>query len=301
MALCTVWENQRWYPFKGWSRKLLPADWHPWSDEHGNKTNMEDKKVPAVDGFESRQCEWDGDWKNVIGLNTDKEGWTYGVSFRIALVAGWNTQSEVSSCVRRRMWTRQAKVMNEYQLRSSCAFLPVITDASHYQAPEPSHSYAEHPMAPAFRIVHQRSNKTVRLLPSGMAIYSAGTGSNFRLINNCLAVMDGDVIRGYLRRKASPGGTVNVVLHKKPGTDLWRLDKDSNLLWNIQHPPMALHPSGGYATDGECDSIVLHAHTRNPARLAVHFELATRSNVRCVISLRMQVSNQMIVSFKSLQ
>eukprot|EP01060_Flectonema_neradi_P036597 TRINITY_DN7095_c0_g1_i2.p1 TRINITY_DN7095_c0_g1~~TRINITY_DN7095_c0_g1_i2.p1 ORF type:complete len:603 (+),score=83.53 TRINITY_DN7095_c0_g1_i2:161-1810(+) len=244
---------------------------------------MEDRKVPAVDGFEGRQCEWDGDWSNVVGLNTDQEGWTYSVSFRLALVAGWSTENEPSSCVRRRMWTRKAKVMNEFQLRSSCASLPVITDASQYPTPEPSHSYAEHPMAPAFRIVHSHSGKSIQIPPSGKAIYSSIPGTKFRLINNCLAVMDGDIIRGYLGRKTTPGGSsVRVVLQKNPGYDIWRLDKDSNLLWNMQHPPLALHPAGGHASDGECDAITLHNHTRHPERLAVHFELATSSNARRV-------------------
>eukprot|EP01012_Entosiphon_sulcatum_P009236 TRINITY_DN1514_c0_g1_i2.p1 TRINITY_DN1514_c0_g1~~TRINITY_DN1514_c0_g1_i2.p1 ORF type:complete len:1383 (-),score=192.52 TRINITY_DN1514_c0_g1_i2:30-4178(-) len=88
----SVWENQRFYPIKGWSSKLLPSDRYKWSSQDGKTKH---KKVKS-----------DPNWQVVVNENTDPEGWVYSFDFPDA--HAWNKIRHIKHMVRRREW--RAKV-----------------------------------------------------------------------------------------------------------------------------------------------------------------------------------------------
>ena len=96
----TTFENQRWYPLKGWSAHLLPTDRPAWSDEDG-------KQALPKDGYPlPPQHAWVGEWAVTVdaGGTTDDEGWQYARDFPFS----WFPVSGKSKVVRRRQWRRGA-------------------------------------------------------------------------------------------------------------------------------------------------------------------------------------------------
>ena len=103
-----TWENQRWYPLKGWSGKLLPTDRPSWSDEAGKQATPRDAfPLPP-------QHTWLQEWAPVLNQkpggaqgdaeDIDADGWMYAVDFPRT----WHGAPGKSKVVRRREWTRAA-------------------------------------------------------------------------------------------------------------------------------------------------------------------------------------------------
>eukprot|EP01012_Entosiphon_sulcatum_P048237 TRINITY_DN6657_c0_g1_i2.p1 TRINITY_DN6657_c0_g1~~TRINITY_DN6657_c0_g1_i2.p1 ORF type:complete len:1408 (+),score=258.18 TRINITY_DN6657_c0_g1_i2:46-4224(+) len=93
----TTFENERWFPFKGWSNKLLATDRPGWSSIDG-KQERRRERLRAPRGYQ-----WDGEWRIRINQDTDKDGWTYAVDFPVAQYAPAQTSLAM---VRRREWVR---------------------------------------------------------------------------------------------------------------------------------------------------------------------------------------------------
>lgn len=97
----TTYENQRYVPFAGFQSRLLPTDRHLWSDESGLiELNKEDIKLP------SSEYKWLNQWKYYCDSSTDEDGWEYSVDFSVE----FHSQKRVSDLVRRRKWSRLAKL-----------------------------------------------------------------------------------------------------------------------------------------------------------------------------------------------
>jgi hypothetical protein len=94
-------ENNRWYPIRGWAGGLLPTDRPHWSSADG-RVSMRKNNVALPPRYV-----WQGDWVVVVdaGVTTDAEGWEYAVDFPME---EWRCHSGKSTCVRRRRWERLA-------------------------------------------------------------------------------------------------------------------------------------------------------------------------------------------------
>eukprot|EP01012_Entosiphon_sulcatum_P008275 TRINITY_DN14437_c0_g1_i1.p1 TRINITY_DN14437_c0_g1~~TRINITY_DN14437_c0_g1_i1.p1 ORF type:complete len:607 (+),score=70.69 TRINITY_DN14437_c0_g1_i1:107-1927(+) len=99
--LVELWENQRYYPLKGWSTKLLPTDRWQWSDKTGRYCLRREALLLPTD------WEWvDGaDWAVDKGEGSDADGWYYGVDFTQS-IRSCNSSKGWKDCVRRRKWQR---------------------------------------------------------------------------------------------------------------------------------------------------------------------------------------------------
>lgn len=94
-----VYENQRWYPIRGWSTSLLPTDRSGFSDKAGKQT-FDCSKFPMPPGYA-----WiDQEWTRDVTENTDAEGWRYAVDFP----AHFHREKSATSMVRRRQLVRRA-------------------------------------------------------------------------------------------------------------------------------------------------------------------------------------------------
>ncbi|XP_071442463.1 tectonin beta-propeller repeat-containing protein [Hetaerina americana] len=96
-----AFENQRWFPRDGYSKKLLPTDRPNFSSEDGlQRRELENVHLPSL------AWKWEeSSWRVEASLNgqpLDAEGWTYAVDFP----AVYHPQKSWSSCVRRRKWVR---------------------------------------------------------------------------------------------------------------------------------------------------------------------------------------------------
>eukprot|EP00755_Sulcionema_specki_P021014 Sspe_Gene.12885::Locus_4420_Transcript_1_1_Confidence_1.000_Length_11390::g.12885::m.12885/K19525/VPS13A_C; vacuolar protein sorting-associated protein 13A/C len=93
-----VFENQRSYPFVGFTSKLLPTDRPAWSDRSGkhNRTK-ESMERDLPEGWK-----WVGDWQIERGSHTDKNGWQFAVDFPFE----FHSREKPLYSVRRRRWTR---------------------------------------------------------------------------------------------------------------------------------------------------------------------------------------------------
>ena len=99
-AAFAVYENQRWFPIKGWTSSLLPTDRAHFSDKTGKLTlSMESYPLPA-------SYAWLGGWTVVVSEeDTDAEGWRYAVDFP----AHYQHRQGPTTMVRRRRWQRMAE------------------------------------------------------------------------------------------------------------------------------------------------------------------------------------------------
>ena len=93
-----VYENQRRYPFVGWSSKLLPTDRNRWSDRQGN-TVPSTEAYPLKDGWA-----WTDEWRLVGG---GEDGWEFSIDFP----SKFSTKTSVTDCVRRRVWRRTMRLV----------------------------------------------------------------------------------------------------------------------------------------------------------------------------------------------
>ncbi|KAJ9443303.1 Vacuolar protein sorting-associated protein 13a [Diplonema papillatum] len=93
-----VYENQRSYPFVGFSSKLMPTDRASWSDKAG-KNKIEKKDVSLPSGWI-----WLGDWQLERSSKADKDGWMYAVDFPME----YHPSTSLTRSVRRRRWIRCA-------------------------------------------------------------------------------------------------------------------------------------------------------------------------------------------------
>ena len=97
-----TYENQRWYPIKGWSAKLLRTERHSWSDRKGQCRHSKTKESFAL----PNKNEWawqDPEWKIDDGIG-DEEGWMYASTF--AGHGHFKHNGFFGAGVRRRRWTR---------------------------------------------------------------------------------------------------------------------------------------------------------------------------------------------------
>eukprot|EP00163_Fabomonas_tropica_P008348 TRINITY_DN1796_c0_g1_i2.p1 TRINITY_DN1796_c0_g1~~TRINITY_DN1796_c0_g1_i2.p1 ORF type:complete len:691 (-),score=161.57 TRINITY_DN1796_c0_g1_i2:29-2101(-) len=131
-----AYENQRFYPFKGWSSDLLPGERPSFSDITGKvKRSLENMDLPGP----ASEWEWSEGWKlgmfslslslslslsslsspsltttllscstldmssGLQGPSIDDQGWEYAVNFTSN---HWSNGKEWSDCVRRRRWVR---------------------------------------------------------------------------------------------------------------------------------------------------------------------------------------------------
>ena len=94
-----VWENERHYPWVGWSSKLLPTDRSAWSSSKGKKMRARDGMPPSA-GWR-----WFGVWQLDVSLG-DSEGWEYAADFS-GIISHWvGTFKKTIHFVRRRRWVR---------------------------------------------------------------------------------------------------------------------------------------------------------------------------------------------------
>ncbi|XP_075220650.1 tectonin beta-propeller repeat-containing peroxin 23 isoform X2 [Lycorma delicatula] len=112
-------ENQRWLPLEGFSKRLLPTDRYNFSSEDGITERRKDKiHLPSM------AWQWEGDWHIetcLDGQPLDDDGWTYAVDFP----ASYHPQKQWSSCVRRRKWVRYRRYS---AMNSWCAIAPLHKD-----------------------------------------------------------------------------------------------------------------------------------------------------------------------------
>jgi tectonin beta-propeller repeat-containing protein 1 len=96
-----VWENERYYPLKGWTKSLLPADPSPYL------SRGETKSYASLAQVAPRQdWSWATEWSVAMAsMPHDADGWQYGVSFNLPL-GGWTAKNGWADVVRRRLWSR---------------------------------------------------------------------------------------------------------------------------------------------------------------------------------------------------
>ncbi|XP_039292319.1 tectonin beta-propeller repeat-containing protein [Nilaparvata lugens] len=113
------YENQRWLPLDGFSKRLLPTDRFNFSSEDGlTERCMERIRLPSM------AWQWEGNWHietSLEGQQLDDDGWTYAVDFP----ATYHPQKQWSSCVRRRKWVRYRRYS---AMNSWCAIAPLHKD-----------------------------------------------------------------------------------------------------------------------------------------------------------------------------
>ena len=103
-----IYENQRWFPFTGWTSNLLPTDRFPFSSKDGKQ---ELKKETFIIRENEKLIK---DW--TINLeNCDKNGWEYAIDFPAKYTPTKNTLS----CVRRRKWIRITEIVNENKIHDN--------------------------------------------------------------------------------------------------------------------------------------------------------------------------------------
>eukprot|EP00755_Sulcionema_specki_P021418 Sspe_Gene.13323::Locus_4567_Transcript_1_1_Confidence_1.000_Length_1501::g.13323::m.13323 len=93
LGKAVVYENERWFPVTGWSKKLLPTDRSPWSDRDGRYKLSKDMPLPP-------DCRWEGSWTIESGDLDDD--WEYARGFQFP----FSSEPTPWDCVRRRKWRR---------------------------------------------------------------------------------------------------------------------------------------------------------------------------------------------------
>ena len=95
-----TYQNDRWYPVRGWGGHLLVTDRDRWTNEDGTVTTRRED-VPLPDRYA-----WQGEWEVAVdaGVTTDADGWSYAIDFPRT----FRKSSSIGSVVRRRKWERLA-------------------------------------------------------------------------------------------------------------------------------------------------------------------------------------------------
>ena len=88
-------ENERWFPTKGFQKKTLLFERQITTDKNGEK-NINKKY------FDLKNWKWENEWSIMINEETDDEGWTYAKSF----FSGFKKKNQVFCTVRRRLYIR---------------------------------------------------------------------------------------------------------------------------------------------------------------------------------------------------
>jgi len=95
MVIEETFENQRYFPIKGWS-KVLPGDRPSWSDINGHEERTL-QKVTLPKGWK-----WSNDWEMDKNRAVDSEGWEYAFEFS----GDYHASKKRTDLVRRRRWIR---------------------------------------------------------------------------------------------------------------------------------------------------------------------------------------------------
>lgn len=92
------YENERWLPIEGFSKKLLPTDRYHYSSMDGTiDRNIDKIRLPSM------AWQWEGDWHldcTLDGQPLNHDGWTYALDFP----ATYQVKNSWNSYVRRRKW-----------------------------------------------------------------------------------------------------------------------------------------------------------------------------------------------------
>ena len=95
-----TFENQRWWPGKGWRAELLPGERPSWSDDLGQVSlKKEYFKIPGAN------WQWEKEWNIVMSSKTDDEGWEYASRFK--KFEDPERKKSLIHSVRRRKWVRK--------------------------------------------------------------------------------------------------------------------------------------------------------------------------------------------------
>ena len=95
-----TFENQRWWPGKGWRADLLPGERPAWSDDLGQvELRKEYFKIPGAN------WQWENEWNIVMSSKTDDEGWEYASRFK--KFEDPERKKSLIHSVRRRKWVRK--------------------------------------------------------------------------------------------------------------------------------------------------------------------------------------------------
>uniref|UniRef100_A0A7S1R3M1 Peroxin/Ferlin domain-containing protein n=1 Tax=Neobodo designis TaxID=312471 RepID=A0A7S1R3M1_NEODS len=146
----TVYENQRWYPLRGWSSSLLPTDRDPYSDRSGKQPLKKDG-FPLPPGYH-----WITQWEAEINeTDTDGEGWSYAVDFP----ASYHAKKTATSMVRRRKWQRVA------ERRRAATHVPLTGTGDDFVDAGGPNATARSDAAPAAPIAHCDSDVPLPVQP----------------------------------------------------------------------------------------------------------------------------------------
>lgn len=98
-----IWENERYYPFKGWTKSLFPTDPPTFSskdDKLRTPFASLDQVVPLQDWA------WITPWAvHMEHEPHDKDGWQYGPGFNLP-GRTFKAKESTLDMVRRRLWSR---------------------------------------------------------------------------------------------------------------------------------------------------------------------------------------------------
>lgn len=113
------YENERWLPIEGFSKKLLPTDRYHYSSMDGTiDRNIDKIRLPSM------AWQWEGDWHldcTLDGQPLDTDGWMYALDFP----ATYQTKNAWNCYVRRRKWVRFRRYS---ALNNWCAVAPLHKD-----------------------------------------------------------------------------------------------------------------------------------------------------------------------------
>jgi len=104
MVVEETYENQRYFPIKGWS-KVMPGDRPGWSDINGHEERLL-QKITISKGWL-----WDGEWQIDKNRAVDSEGWEYAFEFS----GEYHASKKKTDLVRRRRWARTRNRNPDYQ------------------------------------------------------------------------------------------------------------------------------------------------------------------------------------------
>lgn len=114
-----AYENERWLPIEGFSKKLLPTDRPRYSSVDGTQERSVDKiRLPSM------AWQWEGDWHldlELDGLPLSEDGWMYALDFPTT----YSNKKSWNSYVRRRHWIRYRRYC---AMDSWCAVAPLHKD-----------------------------------------------------------------------------------------------------------------------------------------------------------------------------
>ncbi|KAI9586935.1 tectonin beta-propeller repeat-containing protein [Glossina fuscipes] len=113
------YENERWLPIEGFSKKLLPTD----RPRHSSADGSQERSIEKI-RLPSMAWQWDGDWHldlDLEGQSLAEDGWMYALDFPM----NYSAKKSWNSYVRRRRWIRYRRYG---ALNSWCAVAPLHKD-----------------------------------------------------------------------------------------------------------------------------------------------------------------------------